>query len=132
MRQPLLKRDDLVYPELSYQIIGILYDVYNKIGHGYNESVYQKAVAVACTTASLKFQEQVYFPIMYQEKKTGSGYLDFLIDEKVVLELKRGDRFIKAHIEQVYQYLVANNLQLGILAYFAPRTIHFKRIVNLQ
>lgn len=132
MEQPLLKRNDLVYPELSYQIVGILYDVYGGIGHGHNESIYQKAVAVACANAGLKFQEQVYFPIMFQGKRIGSGYLDFLIDDKVVLELKRGDRFIKAHIDQVYQYLVANKLQLGILAYFAPRTIHFKRIVNLQ
>ncbi len=131
MKQPLLKRTDLVYPELSYQIVGILYNVYDSIGHGYNESVYQKAVAVACANASLKFQEQVYFPIMFQDKRIGSGYLDFLIEDKVVLELKRGDRFVKAHIGQVYQYLLANKLQLGILAYFAPRTIHFKRILNI-
>ena len=131
MKQPALKRDDLVYPELSYQIIGVLYDVYNNVGHGFSEKTYQKAIAVACTNTSLKFQEQVYFPLMYQEKKIGSGYLDFLIDDKVVLEIKKGDRFIRAHIDQVYQYLVAKNLKLGILAYFAPRTLHFKRIVNL-
>jgi len=50
----------------------------------------------------------------------------------VVLEIKRGDYFSKVYIDQVYQYLASNNLQLGLLAYFAPRRVHWKRIVNIH
>ena len=50
-----------------------------------------------------------------------------LTDDKI----KKGDYFVKSHIEQVYKYLVSKNLQLGILAYFAPKTVHIKRVINL-
>lgn len=128
----MLKREDLVYPELSYQIIGILFDVYNKLGFGNSEKVYQRAVAIALKNAGLKFREQAYFPIKYQNERIGSNFLDFLIEDKIILEIKKGDRFVKNHIEQVYQYLVVGGLKLGILAYFAPRNVHFKRIVNIK
>ncbi|MBL8030554.1 MAG: GxxExxY protein [Candidatus Doudnabacteria bacterium] len=55
-----------------------------------------------------------------------------MIEDKIVLELKKGDRFSKTHIDQVNQYLVSKNLKLGILAYFAPNKVHYKRIVNLK
>ncbi len=127
----LLRREDLIYPELCYQIIGILFDIYNKLGYGHSERTYQRSVAAGLKNAGLEFHEQVYFPLTYRGQRVGSNYFDFLIENKVVLELKKGDRFIKTHIEQTYQYLVASKLKLGILAYFAPRNIHFKRIVNL-
>lgn len=127
----LLRREDLVLPELSYQIIGILFDVYNKLRYGFQEKTYQKAIAAASKNAGLQYKEQLYVPLTYADQRIGSYYLDFLIEDNVILEIKRGDRFIKAHIDQVYQYLVAKKLQLGILAYFAPRNLHFKRIANL-
>jgi len=127
----ILKREDIIFPELSYQIIGILFDVYNKLGYGHSEKIYQRAIAVALQNTNLEFQEQVYVPLTYNNQRIAANYLDFLIDKKIVLEIKKGDRFVKAHIDQVYQYLVDTKLKLGILAYFAPRNLHFKRIVNL-
>jgi len=127
----ILKREDIIFPELSYQIIGILFDVYNKLGYGHSEKIYQRAIAVALQKTNLEFQEQVYVPLTYNNQRIAANYLDFLIDKKIVLEIKKGDRFVKAHIDQVYQYLVDTKLKLGILAYFAPRNLHFKRIVNL-
>lgn len=132
MREPKVHRTDLVYPELCFQIVGILYEVYNEIGYGHLEKIYQKAVAVALKNAGLKFSEQKYYPLMFKGEKIGSGFFDFIIEEKIVLELKKGDRFAKAHIDQVNEYLVSNNLKLGILAYFAPRNLHYKRIVNIK
>ncbi len=81
--------------------------------------------------AGLKFIEQVYYPVMLDGKVVGKNFFDFLIEDKVVLEIKKGNYFVRGHIEQVYAYLQASNLQLGILAYFAPQTVHFKRIVNI-
>jgi len=131
MKKAELKREDLVYPELSYQIIGVLFDVYNKLGYGLSEKVYQQAVGSAFKNAKMRTQEQVYSPLMYGGAKVARNYFDFLVEDKVVLEIKKGDKFAKSHIDQVYQYLRSKNLKLGILAYFAPRKLHFKRIVNL-
>ncbi|MDO8664077.1 MAG: GxxExxY protein [Candidatus Liptonbacteria bacterium] len=127
----ILKREDLVYPELSYQIIGVAFDVYNKLGYGHKESIYQKALAVSLKNANLSFKEQVYSPVMFGEVSIGKNYLDFLIDERVVLEIKRGNYFHKSHIDQLHNYLIVNKLKLGILAYFTPRNVHFKRVVNV-
>jgi len=124
-------KKDIIYAELSGKIIGIVLDVYNQLGHGHPEKTYQKALAIAFTAAGLKFVEQLYVPVIFLGKVVGKNYFDFLIEDKVVLEIKKGDYFVKSHIEQVYKYLISKNLQLGILAYFAPRTVHLKRVVNL-
>lgn len=126
------KEVELVYPELSYQIVGILFEVYNELGHGHPEKTYQKAVAVALARAKLRFEEQLYIPIEFKNEKVGKTFLDFLIEDKIVLEIKKGNYFVRSHIDQVYKYLVAKNLKLGILAYFTPRTVHFKRIINIK
>lgn len=125
-------REDLIYPELCYRIVGVLFDVYNILGTGHLEKVYQKAVAEGLRKVNLQFQEQLYSPVEYLGKVVGKNYFDFLIEDKVVLELKKGDKFSKTHIDQVNQYLVSRDLRLGILAYFTPNKVHYKRIVNIK
>jgi GxxExxY protein len=126
-----LKRNDLVYPTLSYQIVGILFDVYNELGFGLHEKNYQKAVAKCLDMVELKYKEQVPTKIYYKEKFIGIYYLDFLIDEKVVLELKKGERFSRKNLEQVVAYLKATDMKLGIIANFTKSGVKYKRIVNL-
>lgn len=125
-------KEDLIYPELCYKLVGILFEVYNDLGYGHAEKVYQKAVSVALKKAELKFSEQKYYALMFKGEKIGSGFFDFLVEDKIIIELKRGDRFVKAHMEQVYEYLISNNLKLGLLVYFTPRKLHYKRIINLK
>ncbi len=126
------KRDGLVYKDECYRIVGSVMNVFNQLGYGYDEKTYQKAVAEALRQAGFKFTEQLYAPVMFGDKIVGRNFFDFLIENIIVLELKKGDHFSSAHIKQVYQYLVAKNLKLGILVYFAPRGVHYKRIVNLD
>ena len=125
------RRVELIYSDLTYKIIGVLFDVYNTLGYGQSERTYQKAIAKALRSCGLSFQEQVYSPLLYKNVMVGQNYFDFLIEKKVVLELKKGNRFAKSHIDQLYRYLTGAKLQLGLLAYFAPNKLHFKRIVNL-
>lgn len=129
--QKLLIRRDLVYPELSYTIIGILFEVYNSLGPGHKEKYYQKAIATAFNTASLPFKKQVHSPIIFKNSNVGNYFLDFLVENKVVLEIKSGDKFLKQNISQVYSYLKAKNLKLGILTNFTKEGLKFRRIVNL-
>src|SRR3989344_8312606 len=124
-----IKRD-LVYPELSYQIVGILFEIFNKMGYGYQEKYYQKAISEKLREAGLPFREQVFIEIKLGDSKIGRYFLDFLIDDKVVLEIKKLDKFLKTNIDQTYAYLKSTNLKLGILANFTKNGIQFKRIVN--
>lgn len=131
-KKPVNIREDLVHKELCYQIVGVLFEVYKELGFGHPEKTYQRAISVALTERKIKFVEQLYVPVIFSGKVVGKNFLDFYIEDKVVLEIKKGDYFVPADIKQVYKYLVANDLQLGILAYFAPKTLHWKRIVNLD
>ena len=125
-------RTDLIYPELSYKIIGILFEVYNNLGPGYQEKHYERAIALSFQEKGIIFKEQVLIPIRFKNKKIGNYFLDFLIENKIVLEIKKGDRFSKKDIEQVYSYLKAKNLNLGIIANFMTKGVKFKRILNLS
>ncbi|MDP3740724.1 MAG: GxxExxY protein [bacterium] len=126
-----VKRTDLIYPELSYQIVGVLYGVYNELGHGLEEKIYQKATGLGLKEAGLKYTEQVYSPLKFKGIKIAKNYFDFSVDDKIVVEIKKGDKFSRAHIQQLFTYLKSSGLKLGILAYFGPNGLHFKRIINL-
>lgn len=127
-----LIRNDLVYPELCYQIIGILFEVYKQLGDGYREKYYQKITEIEFKKNGIKYKREFAIPLIYKKEKIGNYFLDFLVEDKIVLELKRGERFSRKNIEQVYSYLKTNNLRLGIIANFTKKGVEFKRIVNLQ
>jgi len=130
--EKILKRKDLLYPELSYRIIGIAFDVYNELGAGYNEKYYEKALAEGFLKNELRFGEQLACPISYNGKIIGKRFLDFLVEDKIIVEIKKGSRFSKSHIDQVLEYLKINNLKLAILINFANNGVIFKRIVNFS
>ena len=127
-----LKRKDILYPELSYKIIGCAFDVYNTLGSGHSEKYYQKALAEAFSKRGLKFQEQISFPLKYNSKIIGRNFLDFLVENQIVVEIKKGNRFSKTHIDQVMEYLKLSKLKLAILIDFGSEGVMFKRIVNFN
>ena len=75
--------------------------------------------------------EQVYSPILFKNNNIGQCYYDFLIDGKIVLEIKSGEKFLKQNINQIYSYLKVKNLKLGLLANFTKEGLKFRRILNL-
>lgn len=125
-----LRRKDLLYPDLSFRLNGILFDIFKQLGGGHKESYYQRAVRVALVQKNIPFQEQYYVPVQYKGAIVGTYFLDFYIDKKIVLELKRG-QFIPAHIiNQTKQYLEATNAKLGLIGCFTHRGVFIKRIIN--
>ena len=122
---------EIVYPELSYKIVGVLFEVFKQLGSGYREQYYQRALAEEFARSGLSFKEQVLGVLNYKGRPIGKCYIDFLIDGKVVLEIKKSGAFSKKNIDQVYSYLKALNLKLGILANFDKSGLKYRRIVNL-
>lgn len=125
-------RDDLVYPELSYKIIGILFNVWSNIGSNHKEIFYQRAVAKDLKLSKLSFVEQLPVKISYRGSVIGKYFFDFLINDKIVLEIKVRDYFSKKDISQLYSYLRAKDLKLGIIAHFSKTGVKFKRILNIN
>ncbi len=95
----------LLFPELSYRIGGILFQVFNELGPGYHEKHVQRAVANALRANGVPFKEQVPAEFEFQGRKIGRYFLDFVVDDKIVLELKVRGRFLRKDFEQLKQYL---------------------------
>lgn len=126
-------RKDILYPELSYQVMGVLFEVFKELGPGHKEKYYENAIAEGLKSRQIPFREQLYVPLSFKGKVVGKYFLDFLIDGKIVLEIKKGDMYSsKQHIEQVLSYLKVNGLKLGIIAQFANDGVKYRRIVNLR
>jgi myo-inositol-1(or 4)-monophosphatase len=121
--------EKLIYPELSYKIVGTLFDVYNELGYGLRERNYQEAIRGCLKSKNISFKEQLKSNIYMKDRIIKKCFLDFLIDDKIVLEIKSQDRFNKENVAQVYDYLKSNNIKLGILANFSKNGLIFKRII---
>jgi len=80
----------------------------------------------------MSFKEQIYVPLNFKGIKIGNYYLDFLIENKIILEIKKGEKFTRKNIEQIYAYRKASDLKLGILANFTKTGLRFKRILNIK
>jgi GxxExxY protein len=126
------QNDKVVYRELSYRIIGIAFEVFNQLGYGHKEKIFENAIAQGLLAKDIKFKEQVGYKLTYKEKIVGKYYLDFLIDEKIVVEIKKGGHFPKRNIDQIKWYIKATNLKLAILINFTPTGIKFLRVLGNQ
>ena len=130
MREELIRKD-ILYSDLSYEIIGILYEVSSELGGGYQEKYYQRAVEVAFTKNNISYISQCPYKIKYRGEIIGRYFMDFVVEDKIVLEIKRGDYFRRSNINQIKGYLEATDLKLGILINFTSKGLKYKRIVNL-
>lgn len=126
-----LKRDDLIYPDLSFLINGVLMDVAKTLGGGHKETYYDKAIATGFKKSGIGFRQQVYVSLVYKDVPVGKYFIDFLVEGVIALEVKRGQFISASVIQQTKQYLSALNLKLGIVACFTYSGVVIKRVVNL-
>lgn len=120
----------IIYPELSYQVMGVLFKVHNKLGPTYQERYYQRAIAIELEAQRVLFEKEKQINLAYEEKKIGKYYLDFVIDNKIILEVKAVPFIRKEWTDQLVAYLVSTGLPLGIIANFRTPKLTYRRIVN--
>jgi GxxExxY protein len=122
---------EIIYKDLSYKIVGVLYEVYNQLGYGYQEKYYERAIELLFLENKILFKRQVPYRIWMRNQMIGRYYFDFLVEDKIILEIKKGNYFSRRNIEQVKGYLKVANLKLAILANFTTHDVKFKRVLNL-
>ena len=125
-----MENEKVIYPELSYKIIGLAFEVFNSTGYGMNEKYYQKAFAVALEKEKINFARELFVQLTFKDKKIGSYFLDFLIDDKIIVELKTRFRLGYIHVKQVISYLKTTGHKLAILVYFTHDGVKYRRILN--
>lgn len=124
--------EKLIHAELSYSIIGCAYDVFNQLGGGHTESVYQKALKESFLRKQLHIKEQIFYKVKYDEKTVGKNFFDFLVDEKIIVEIKAASKFSKANYDQVLNYLHVSKTELALLINFTSKQVEVKRVVNFD
>ena len=104
--------------QLAYEVIGAAMEVHRALGPGYLESVYEEALCVELRERGIAFERQLEIAINYKGHAVGKGRLDFLIEDKLIVELKTVDQFAPIHKAQVMSYLKATGLELALLINF--------------
>jgi len=125
-----MNEEKLVYPELSYKIIGVAYKIYNILGSGHKEAYYQRAFKNELTNKGIYFEREKEIRLIYENNCIGKYILDFIVDDKIVIEFKVFNEINNTHLKQVLQYLNVVEKKLAILIYFSKRGVIYKRIVN--
>jgi GxxExxY protein len=116
------------HAELTEGIIGVFYEVYNELGHGFLESVYENSLAIALRAKGYEVHQQVAIPVWFRGQKVGGFETDLLINRLAILELKSCRSIVDAHIAQLLNYLKATEIEVGLILNFGPRP-EFKRVV---
>lgn len=119
----------LLYPELTETIIGVYYDVYNEIGHGFLESIYRNAMQIALTEAGLSVQREFPVPVWFRGQTIGLFRADLMIANKVLVELKAVNALDRSHEGQLLHYLRATEIEVGLLFNFGGGKPQFRRLV---
>ncbi len=118
----------LKHGELTDTIIGVFYGVYNELGYGFLESVYENAMTIALRQAELVVEQQVAVPVRFRGEVIGSYYADMMVDSTVLLELKCARTLEKSHEAQLLHYLRATDIEVGLLLNFGVRP-QFRRLL---
>ena len=109
----------IIYKEESYKIVGAAFDVYNKLGHGFLEAVYQEALEIEFQRRNIPYEREKELKIIYDGVELKQTYkADFVCYEKIIVELKAVSELDDAHRSQVYNYLHATGYKLGLLYNF--------------
>lgn len=119
----------LIYKEESYKIIGAAMEVHNILGYGFTEPIYQAALEEEFRLRGIEYEREKEFPLHYKEKLLDKKFrLDFVCYNKIIVELKAVSDFTDEHYAQIYNYLKATGMQLGILVNFGKVKLQFERI----
>ena len=117
---------DVKNKEIIRQIISCYYKVYNTLGYGFLEKVYENAMFIELSKTVCKLQKQSAITVNYQGNNVGNYYADLIVDDSVIIELKAAESIFQDHENQLINYLKATNIEIGLLLNFGKKP-EFKR-----
>ena len=123
-------KQEYKYSELTAKIIGCAMTVHSAIGNGFQEVIYQRALAIEMTDQGLRFERELEMPVYYKGQQIGRRRVDFLVERVIALELKAVIQLQDVHLAQAINYLEAYDLEIGLLINFGSKSLQFKRVSN--
>ncbi len=128
---PTRKVSNFLYEDLSYKVRGAIFNVYNTLGFGHKEGVYQKALALEFEKQRIPFVQEKRLSVVYEGKKVGFYQPDFVVDGKIIIELKAVEFLPRRSMVQLTYYLKGTNHRLGFLVNFGSSKLDIRRRINL-
>lgn len=123
-----MTRGGLIEESLTKSVIGAFFEVYNALGFGFLEHLYRMALERELLARGHRVAREVGVRVMYKGDELGAQRLDMIVDEKLVVEIKSTYQLHKAAPRQVYNYLRATNLEVGLLLHFGPEPVFYRLI----
>lgn len=123
---------DILYKNLTYKIRACFFEVYNKLGCGFKESVYHKALAYEFQLQGIIFENEEELPVFYKDKQVGAYKPDFIVDKKVIVEIKAQPKLLRLDELQLYYYLKGTEYSLGFLVNFGGDKLDIRRKIAGQ
>ena len=121
--------DRYKYSDITEKIIGCAMKVHTKMGNGFQELIYQRALEKELWNAGISFEREKEMPIIYNGEQIGSRRVDFFVEDKIMVELKALEKLEKVHIAQAINYLEAYDVEIGLLINFGATSLEFKRLI---
>ena len=118
------------YSELTGKIIGSAIEVHKALGNGFQELIYQRALNIEFRKSNISAVREVEMPIHYKGENIGTRRVDFLIEDKISVEIKSITKLEDVHLAQAINYLEAYDLEIGLLINFGSKSLEFKRLIN--
>lgn len=119
-----------LYSDITHKIIGAAMKVHSTLGNGFQEVIYQRGLAIQMRNDGLSFQRELEMPIFYSAQEIGTRRVDFLVEGKVMVELKALTMLEDVHLAQAINYLEAFRLEVGLLLNFGAKSLEYRRLIN--
>jgi len=122
----------MIKDKLTYQIIGCAMKVHGALGNGFQEAIYQRALAIEMNKAKLSFSREMEMEIMYDDQQIGTRRVDFFVEDRIMVELKALIKLKDVHLAQAMNYCQAYKLPIGLLINFGAISLEYKRVYNVN
>jgi len=126
------RRNTMKYEELTRRVIGVAMEVHKHLGNGFQEVVYQRALEHELTLKNVLHARELDMPLFYKGLQVGTRRADFVIENKIIVEIKALTDLEDVHLAQIINYLEAYNYEIGLLINFGTRSLQFKRAYNTK
>lgn len=120
------------HEDITHKIIGCAMKVHATLGNGFQEVIYQRALAIEMQKQGLEFQREMEMSIFYEGYNIGTRRVDFFVENKIMVELKALIKIEEVHLAQAMNYCQAYNLPVGLLINFGAKSLEFRRVYNIN
>jgi len=125
-----MNEKDYKHSDVTRRIIGAAMKVHSTLGNGFQEVIYQRALAIEMAKQGLSFERELEMYIYYDDQQIGTRRVDFFVEDKVMVELKAVTKLEDVHLAQAINYLEAYRMEVGLLINFGAKSLEYRRVVK--